>query len=181
QGSLGRVIQTNDAVLASGSWHHVAATFDVATQEIKIYVDGVAVPVSFLPGNDKTISAITPCRSPMRIGALVGDSGMPSDFWAGRIDEADIYSRALSAAEIQAIFAAGSRGKLALAQGVRVNLLSHTASGLTGGIANIQNVVGTAFNDILVGAGGGTLSGGAGRDILVAGASAATLYGGDDE
>ena len=65
--------------------------------------------------------------------------------------------------------------------GVVVNLRLGTASGLTGGIANIQNVVGSAGDDILVGNGGNVLTGGAGRDVLIAGASASILFGGDGD
>jgi len=62
--------------------------------------------------------------------------------------------------------------------GVDVNLVLGTATGLTGGIKRIQNVTGSPFNDILVGNGGNVLNGGAGRDILIAGADASTLNGG---
>jgi Ca2+-binding RTX toxin-like protein len=65
--------------------------------------------------------------------------------------------------------------------GVVVNLPLGTASGLTGGIAFIQNVIGSAGNDILVGNGDNVLNGGAGRDLLIAGALASTLNGGEDE
>jgi Ca2+-binding RTX toxin-like protein len=62
-----------------------------------------------------------------------------------------------------------------------VNLPLGTASSLTGGISNIQNVIGSAFDDILIGNGGNVLSGGAGRDFLVAGRTPSTLNGGDGE
>ena len=45
-------------------------------------------------------------------------------------------------------------------------------------------MIGSAFNDILVGGGnpsGSVLTGGAGRDILIAGTTPSTLYGGDGE
>jgi hypothetical protein len=64
---------------------------------------------------------------------------------------------------------------------VYVNLSSGVASGLAGGIARIQNVTGSPFNDILVGNGGNVLNGGAGRDILIAGTKASTLNGGGDD
>ncbi|WP_343525506.1 cadherin domain-containing protein [Sphingomonas sp.] len=85
----------------------------------------------------------------------------------------------------------------ASAAGVQVNLSSGTvsASQLTGGailagtgqggdaqgdtLRNIQNVIGTAFNDYLIaGASGGRLSGGSGDDRLMAGAGADVLDGG---
>ena len=56
-----------------------------------------------------------------------------------------------------------------------------TATGIAGGIANIRNVFGSAGNDILVGNGDNVLSGGLGRDLLIAGASASSLDGGADD
>ena len=58
--------------------------------------------------------------------------------------------------------------------GVYVNLVLGTATGLAGGIKRIANVTGSPFNDILVGNGGNVLNGGAGRDILIAGAAEVT-------
>ena len=70
QGGTGRVIDTDAVVLTAGAWQHVAATFDVATQAITIYVNGVAVPTSFVPGHAATITAISDSSSPIRIGSL---------------------------------------------------------------------------------------------------------------
>ena len=62
--------------------------------------------------------------------------------------------------------------------GVVVNLSSGAATGLAG-ISNIANVVGSAFDDVLVGdAGANMLSGGAGRDILIGGLGADQFDGG---
>jgi hypothetical protein len=68
-------------------------------------------------------------------------------------------------------------------EGVYVNLATHAATGLRGGIDRIRNVIGSAYNDILVNGSNpnGIITGGAGRDILIAGDVAATLYGGDGE
>jgi hypothetical protein len=101
--------------------------------------------------------------------------GFPGDFFHGLIDEPSIYDRALSALEIQKLFA---NGNSAVLRGVTVNLPQGTASGFTGGIAHIQNVMGSALNDILIGNAGNVLSGGAGDDLLIAGASASALDGG---
>ena len=61
--------------------------------------------------------------------------------------------------------------------GVYVNLQTGEASGLFG-ISRIQNVIGSSFDDILVGNGGNVLDGGGGHDLLIAGATASTLRGG---
>ena len=182
QGTTGRIIQTIEPVLTAGVWHHVAGTFDLATQSLKIFLDGVEVPSTFLSGHDVPITAINDSSSPVRIGALVNSSGVVDFSWNGRIDEPALYSRALSVAEIQSIFDAGSAGRTTGESiGVTANLLLSTATGIGGGIANIQNVIGSAGNDILVGNGGNVLSGGLGRDFLIAGTQASTLFGGGNE
>jgi Ca2+-binding RTX toxin-like protein len=67
---------------------------------------------------------------------------------------------------------------------VLVNLQTGTATGFTGGIANIQNVFGgpAGSYNILVGNGGNVLTGGNGRrNLLIAGTARSTLIGGDGE
>jgi hypothetical protein len=66
---------------------------------------------------------------------------------------------------------------------VVVNLQLDSATGVGGGIANIQNVTGgggPGYN-ILVGDGGNVLRGGNGPDLLIAGAAASTLLGGTED
>jgi hypothetical protein len=181
QGATGRAMETSAVVLAPNKWQHVAATFDVATQAIQIYVNGVAVASNFVPGQNAPITVINDSSSPVRIGSYVGTSGAMSGFWDGRIDEVDVFQRALSAGEVQSIFAADTSGKSAVAGSVSANLRTGTASGLRGGIVNIKNVIGGAGDDILIGNGGNSLTGGAGRDLLIAGAMASFLYGGGGE
>jgi len=67
---------------------------------------------------------------------------------------------------------------------VSVNLAQGVASGADGSdtLAGIENVIGSAFADTLVGGrGGGTLSGLGGDDRLSAGANGGTLLGGDGD
>jgi hypothetical protein len=70
---------------------------------------------------------------------------------------------------------------------VLVDLQTGTATGVGGGVANIQNVTGNSagaagsFYNILVGNGGNVLTGGSDqRNLLIAGGSASTLMGGSD-
>ena len=66
--------------------------------------------------------------------------------------------------------------------GVTVNLAAGTASGADGNdtLTNIENVVGSAFNDTLTGnTGVNTLDGGAGADVLQGGSGDDILIGGD--
>jgi hypothetical protein len=79
-------------------WTHVAATYDGST--MKVYLNGqfqsqAAFPYGIFPGTGD-----------LAIGAMVGGvpAGQNSYPFSGRIDEPAIYSRALSAAEIRALY-----------------------------------------------------------------------------
>jgi hypothetical protein len=62
---------------------------------------------------------------------------------------------------------------------VTVNLRLKTATGIAGGISNIQNVNGSQGDDLIVGdAGPNALKGGTGRNILIGGAGADSVTGG---
>ena len=170
-----------------GNWHHVVGTYDGTT--VRLYVDGAEVG-NGTPTNGVPITYGLPTSNDLFIGTYANTKS--PYFFNGLVDEASVYNRALSPAEIQALYSGGATGSLI---GVVVNLPLGTASGLTGGIARIQNVIGGTGNDILVGNGGNVLTGGAGRDLLIAGAScwresnsgciagalASSLNGGDDE
>ena len=68
-----------------------------------------------------------------------------------------------------------------IASGVRANLFAGTGT-RTGGVASIDNIIGGAGRDILVGdAGANRLTGNGGRDILIGGAGADSLSGGIGE
>jgi hypothetical protein len=92
--------------LRDGSYHHVAVTLDrSSTTGGKIYVDGTPV----LTFNPTVLSGSLSNHAPVRIGVhpQPGFNG----WYKGIIDEATIYRRALSGAEITALYAAGSAGK----------------------------------------------------------------------
>ncbi len=107
--------QWGSGVNASGSaplgvWQHVAVT--VAGSVATIYLSGVAAQSLALPFD-------TPAGTQTYLGgypAAVGDwcqnpPGQPTWWLTGAVDEASIYSRALTAAEVAAIYNAGSAGK----------------------------------------------------------------------
>ncbi|TAL01166.1 MAG: hypothetical protein EPO07_08740 [Verrucomicrobia bacterium] len=91
--------------IPGGTWTHLAGTFDGST--LRIYVNGV------LDGQASFTGAIYSGNDDLGIGAMVGGSypGGAFDNYAGFIDEVALYNRALSSAEIQAIYHAGSNGK----------------------------------------------------------------------
>jgi len=92
-----------------GNWHLVAATVDRDfAQGGKLYVDGVVV-LTFDPtirplGLDNTAD--------LHIGRRhITDAAAAELFFSGLLDEVEIAARALSHAEVLAIFNAGPRGK----------------------------------------------------------------------
>jgi hypothetical protein len=76
----------------SSGWHLVTATFDGATA--RLYVDNAVV------GSD-TFTAPSNTNLPLNIGISYVGSGYG---WNGTIDEVRLYNRALTAAEVNAIF-----------------------------------------------------------------------------
>ncbi|MEU8529039.1 LamG domain-containing protein [Streptomyces sp. NPDC048629] len=75
-----------------GVWTHVAGTYDPATQQLKLYVNGV------LQGSS-TLAAAWAAQGPFQIGNVQW-SGNPVGFFNGSIDEVAAWQRALTAEEI---------------------------------------------------------------------------------
>ncbi|MDQ4120700.1 MAG: carboxypeptidase regulatory-like domain-containing protein [Acidobacteriota bacterium] len=104
--SLAVVINNNDLVAPNNSislnqWNHVAFSYNGASGELKLFINGVQLAARTLSGQTTSVTA------PLRIGNDVTNTRQ----FDGLIDEATVYNRALSAAEIQAIFNAGTAGK----------------------------------------------------------------------
>ena len=95
-------------VPADGQWHLVAVTVNrSSTTGITFYLDGVAG----VPQRDPTpySGSITPAPSfPLRVGSR---STSVSALFPGCIDEVELFNRALTQAEIVALYNAGSLGK----------------------------------------------------------------------
>jgi len=91
---------TNSPVaITDTSFHHVAVT--TTNGNVVFYLDGVSYPVgNYSPGYEFT--------GPAAIGGP-GNLGVATFF--GAVDELSVYSTALSAEQIQAIYVAGSYGK----------------------------------------------------------------------
>ena len=93
--------------LNDGQWHHVAMTYDGSSSAagLKLYVDGALETTLVEQDNLGTASILN--SVPFTIGSRE-NGGVPFN---GDIDEVEVFNRALSAAEIQAIFNAGSAGQ----------------------------------------------------------------------
>lgn len=92
------------STITPDAWNFVAGTYDGST--VNVYVNGVAGIPSLHPG------AINATPNDLLIGkADRTSSGYPDSYFNGRIDEVELFSRALSSSEIQGIYNAGTAGK----------------------------------------------------------------------
>lgn len=95
-------------VIQPETWHHVAVTLDrAATPSIVLYVDGQPVETSSSYPQTQTDNT-----EPLYIGGRIDpDTGQLASLFDGRIDELEIFDRALDPEEIHLLWAAGSYGK----------------------------------------------------------------------
>lgn len=109
--------------LPTGSWSHVAATYDGAT--IKLYLNGALV-------DSRAYSAsITSATGELQIGDAQGYS------WNGKIDDVRIYNTALTVAQIPSLMTvAGAGGTASMSRSFAVYPVKRNSSGVvvdTGG------------------------------------------------
>lgn len=99
EGAFG-IIQTG-AILTAGEFQLVALSYDKASGQARLYRNGAAVA-------SQNIGALTP----LTMGDLyIGARSAGAERFKGSMDEADLYARALTELEIQAIYDAGVSGK----------------------------------------------------------------------
>lgn len=101
----------NSANIADNRWHHVAGVVKrLPPEHFGIYVDGVKQPYASRY-NAPLVNLDVP--APLWLGRHHANKPVPRDdiYFEGEINELSFYHRALTAAEIQSIFRAGSRGK----------------------------------------------------------------------
>ncbi|HEX8088345.1 MAG TPA: LamG domain-containing protein [Blastocatellia bacterium] len=95
-------VTSSGANIAAGTWTHVAVTADASTHKISFYVNGNLVTTS------------PPIYNPTSLFEGTGWSiggGPFEQFFGGKIDEVEVFERALSPQEIKDIFLADSHGK----------------------------------------------------------------------
>src|SRR5207248_6431072 len=85
------------------AWQHVAATYDGST--MTIFVNGVAVGSTAATG---TINSVTN-------DLVIGRNIVNGQSFPGLLDEVELFNRAVSQSELQAIYNAGSAGKCRVA------------------------------------------------------------------
>jgi hypothetical protein len=77
---------------ALNTWYHVAAVYDATARTLQLYVNGVAE-------NGVSVGTVPPVQFNRAVNAYIGRRH-DGFFFNGTIDEVRIYSRALSAAEV---------------------------------------------------------------------------------
>lgn len=106
------VTLTSNTFLSVGAWTHLCLTYDGANAVL--YQNGTIVASQPLTGS------LGPLSVPVSMGALSGGT-QPFD---GRIDEAQLYSRALTANEIKALYQAQNAG---VSSGLYLNVTPGTS------------------------------------------------------
>jgi len=100
-----RIVGTN--VVNDDEWHHVVSVFEGEFQGDTIhYVDGELDPMTGLGPNDLPVNTNITDGSDVTIGSRTQD-GTSFDRMIGILDEVRIYSRALSAEDVQALYEEG--------------------------------------------------------------------------
>lgn len=93
--------------VGDGNWHHVAVSVTRnSVTGLVLYVDGVASTAFDPTPRSGSISN----TAPLRVGGPCPGFSAATHF-RGNIDEVEIFNRALTAAEVQAIYNAGKSGK----------------------------------------------------------------------
>jgi hypothetical protein len=101
-----------DPVDAIGHFNHVAGVW-LGGNQFRIYWNGVPLPLG-TGGSDTPPTSLGNNTTPVNIGRYESQSGSvvgPFGYFAGLIDEAEIFDRALSDSEVAALHAAGPAGK----------------------------------------------------------------------
>ncbi|MGB7758548.1 MAG: LamG-like jellyroll fold domain-containing protein [Bryobacteraceae bacterium] len=91
--------RSNPIPFQVGTWIHVAVTYDSTTGAPHLYVDGSEVPGIFDAG-----SSLRPPRQDPLYDFNIGTNGLRNSYFYGDIDEVRIYSRALSASEVNGLY-----------------------------------------------------------------------------
>jgi hypothetical protein len=102
-GSGGQYLQApgNVWVNTSWGWTHVAVTYDRSTGVADMYINGS------LATSANVGTSLMSTTNDFYMGQVPGSAG----FFSGQLDEISLYNRPLSAADVSAIYNAGSAGK----------------------------------------------------------------------
>ncbi|MEO6569402.1 MAG: Ig-like domain-containing protein, partial [Opitutaceae bacterium] len=123
---LDHLMTINGGVFPIGTWIHVALTYDRVTGVARMYKNGTII-------KEQTVGIFTPqTAQPLYLGQS----------YQGALDEIALYTRALTLAEVQAIYQAGADGKSlpddnappTVDAGPDIQLLSVAGTAMLGGV-----------------------------------------------
>ena len=134
-----QVVSPAGAVQAN-VFQHVAVTYDQASGQINLYVNGTIVAGQYWGGfTPATCYDLWFGQRPEFCGGHCWTDGK---YLGGILDETTLYNRALSSAELAAIYNAGSGGKCPLAISPYISTQPASQSILIGGLATFSVVAG---------------------------------------
>jgi hypothetical protein len=91
--------------LDENTWHHVAGVYDADTRTMNVYLDGRL-------DSGCQIGDVTSRQLPSQSHVFIGRSGRRDGYWfKGDLDDVRIYSRALTASEIEGVVRDTARGR----------------------------------------------------------------------
>lgn len=85
----------------AGVWHHIAGTYNEESRAVTVYVNGTAKKTVTLPAG----GGVRKYEPVLYFGVGAPGSSKYASFFPGDVDEVKLFSRALSADEIQAEYA----------------------------------------------------------------------------
>lgn len=91
-GTAGQTV-TSNTTLATGTWYHIVAVYDGV--DMRIYVNGIldCTPVAYTSGIVNNSQ-----------GLYLGCTSVPNTYMTGALDDVAIWSRALSASEVEDLY-----------------------------------------------------------------------------
>ena len=109
--ALGKTHSCNSTVMPDGKWHFLAAVCDESNGMMHLFIDGVDRADAAISAGAAILSApggAAPAASLVSIGSRAASSSSTSftNQFSGTIDEVAIFNRALTAAQVQALYAA---------------------------------------------------------------------------
>ena len=132
------LIISENGIVSTNSLQHVALTYDKSSGAAFLYLNGIVVATN-------NFGTITPQTTyPLNIGRRTGQPIGNGDTFNGLMDELGLYNRALSQAEIQSIYNAGSAGKCAPAFSAVPAIFNVTPP--TGPNGTTATISGTSFS-----------------------------------
>ena len=96
-----RATRCGTRVLTTGTWYLITGVYDPTARTMHVYVDGALDDGAMAPSS----SAIGSSLNPPPMCAYLAASGNQSQLFVGALDEARIYDRPLSTAEVAQLYA----------------------------------------------------------------------------